>query len=68
MLDNDDGIAQITQPAKGSQQLVIITLVKSYGRFIQDIRHADQAGTDLGSQPDPLGFSSRERSGRAGKC
>ena len=57
MLYHNQGVAQIPQPLQGGQQLVIVPLMQTDGRLIQNIEHAYQAGTDLGSQPDPLAFT-----------
>jgi len=65
MLDNDHGIAQITQFSQGRKQAVVITLMQSDGGLIEHIHHAGEARTDLAGQPDALAFAARERSGRA---
>ena len=52
MLDNDQGVAQIPQVLQRPQQLIVVPLVQTDGRLVQNIQHAHQGRTDLGSQPD----------------
>ena len=58
MLYHDNGIAQIPQMLQRSQQLIIIPLMKSDTRLIQNICNTHQPGTDLRSQTDALRFPS----------
>ena len=61
MLDDDDRVADIGQMPQGADQPVVIALVEPDGRLVEDIAHADEAGTHLGRQPDALEFAARER-------
>ena len=67
VFDHDHGVPQVAQIFEGVQKFVIVPLVQADAGFVQDIAHADQAGTDLGSQADPLGLSAGEGRGRAGQ-
>ena len=60
MLHHKNGIAEIPQMQKRLQQLVIIPLVKSDTRLVQNIGNADQAGTNLGSKTDTLRLARTE--------
>ena len=65
MFDHDERIADITQMAEGLDEPVVVPLVKTNGRLIKDIEDAGEIGPDLGREPDPLRFSSREAPGAA---
>ena len=54
MFDDNHGIAQIPQVIQRIQKFVVVPLVKSDGRLIQNIGDSHQAGTDLGRQADAL--------------
>ena len=54
MFHNNQRIAQVTQVFERLEQPRIVSLVKPDGRFIQDIQHAYQTGTNLGGQADTL--------------
>ena len=60
VLDNDQGVAEVAQPLERRQQAVIVTLVQSDARFIQDIENTGESGTDLCGQTDPLRLASRK--------
>ena len=47
MLNDNDGIAQITQAFERAQQTGVIARVEPDGRFIQHVHHSDQTGADL---------------------
>ena len=49
------------------QEFVIIPLVETDARFIENIDYANQAGTNLGCQTDALGFAAGKGSGRPGQ-
>ena len=57
MLDNDQGVAQIPQVLQRAQELVVVPLVQTNGRLVQNIQHAHQGRTDLGGQPDTLALA-----------
>ena len=57
MLHNDQAVSKITQLHQRTKKSVIIPLVKSDARFIQNIGNSHQPGTDLGGQTDSLRFT-----------
>ena len=54
-------IAAVTKLFQGFYQAVIVALMKSDGRLVQDVQHTHETRTDLGCQANTLGFT-------AGKC
>ena len=67
MFNHDHCISQIPQTTQGSQQLVIISLMKSDTWLIQNISNAYQPRTDLSCQTDTLGFTAGQCSGSTGQ-
>ena len=67
MFDHDQGIAQITQTLQRCQKFVIILLMQTDTRFVQNIGNTYQTGTDLGRQTDTLCLSSGKCPGRSGQ-
>ena len=65
MLDDEHGVADVAQAAKGVEQLVVVALVQADGRLVQDIQDADEARADLRGQADALALAAGERRGRA---
>ena len=65
VLDDDERVAHVAQPDQGLDQPVVVALVQADGRLVQDVQHADQAGADLGGEPDALGLAAGEGAGRA---
>ena len=57
MLHHDHGVAQITHALKRIDQLLIVSLVQTDGRFVEHIQHAHQGGPDLRGQTDALRFT-----------
>ena len=43
MLNNQNGVAKVTQTFKGFKQAVIIALMQADGRFIKNVKNASQA-------------------------
>ena len=62
MLNDDDGIARITQTAERADQFGIVTLVQTDARLVQDIHNADERGADLRCEADSLCLTARKRS------
>ena len=58
VLDNDQGISQISEAFQCIQKLVIIPLVQADTRLIQDVGDADQTGSNLSREPYTLSFAS----------
>ena len=61
VLNHNDGIAQITQVDKRTQQTLVIALMQTDRRFIQHVHYADQTCADLACQTNTLGFAAGER-------
>ena len=67
VLDDDQGISQISQIFQCIQKLVIIPLVQTYTRLIQDIGDSDQTGADLSRESYALSLASGKSSRRSGQ-
>ena len=67
VLDDDERVAEVAQPGEGLDQPVVVALVQPDARLVEHVEHADQAGADLGGEPDALGLAAGERAGRAGR-
>ena len=52
------------QPDQRLDQPVVVALVQADRRLVEDVEDADQAGADLGGQPDPLRLAAGQRAGR----
>ena len=52
------------EPDQGLDQPVVVALVQPDRRLVEDVEDADQAGADLGGQPDPLRLAAGQRAGR----
>ena len=64
VLDDDQGVAEVLEPDQGLDQPVVVALVQADRRLVEDVEDADQAGADLGGQPDPLRLAAGQRAGR----
>ncbi len=65
VLDHDQRVAEVLQPDERLDQPVVVALVQPDRRLVQDVEHADQAGPDLGREPDALRLAARQRRCRA---
>ncbi len=63
VLHHDQRVAQATQPHQGLDQPVVVALVQADGGLVQHVEHPDQAGADLGGQPDALRLAAGEGAG-----
>ena len=54
VLDDDERVAEVAQPQQRVEQLLVVPLVQADRRLVEHVEHADQAGADLGGEPDPL--------------
>ena len=61
VFDHDQGVAEVPQPHQGVDQPAVVPLMQTDRRFVEDVEHTDQAGSDLGGQPDALGLPARQR-------
>ena len=64
VLHDDQRVAEVAQPQQGVEQLLVVPLVQADRRLVEHVQHADQAGADLGGEPDPLRLAARQRGGR----
>ena len=60
MFHHNQRIAVVSQRLQGFYELVVVSLMQSDGRLIQNVEYPHETGPDLGGQPDSLGFSSRQ--------
>ena len=63
VLDDDQRVAEVLEPDQGLDQPVVVALVQADRRLVEDVEDADQAGADLGGQPDPLRLAAGQRAG-----
>ena len=57
VLDDDDGVAEIAQPAERRQQLAVVALMQADRRLVEHVEHAGQVRADLRRQADALPFA-----------
>ena len=57
MLDDDDGIPQITELLQRMDEAHIVSLVEANARLIEDIEHLDELSTYLRRQTDTLALA-----------
>jgi len=62
---SDHGVAKIPQEGQGAEQSLIITLVQTDRRFVENIHNADQSGTNLAGKSDALRFTAGQGVGTA---
>ena len=60
VLDHNNGITQITQVDKRTQQTFVIALVQANRRLIQYVHYTDQTRADLACQANTLGLTTGE--------
>ena len=65
VLDDDERVAEVAQPGEGLDQPVVVALVQADARLVEHVEDADQAGADLGGEPDPLRLAAGQRAGRS---
>ena len=61
MLDHDDGVAEIAQLVKRGEQPLIVALVQTDARFVEDVEDAGELGADLRSEADALRLAAGKR-------
>ena len=61
VLDDDDGISEIAQPAQRGDQPVVIPLMQADARLVEHVKAAGETAADLRRQPDALRFAAAER-------
>ena len=57
MLDDDDGVASVTELKKRVDEPFIVDGVEADGRFIQNVGDADEVVPDLRGKVDALGLA-----------
>ena len=65
VLDDDQGVAEVSQSHEGLDQPVVVALMQADARLVEHVEHTDEAGTDLGREPDPLRLTAGQRAGRS---
>src|SRR5690606_9981681 len=61
VLDHDDRVPQVAELTERVEQTLVVTLVQTDRRLVQDVEDADQTAPDLRRETDPLRFPARER-------
>ena len=57
MLDDDDRVSQVPEASLGVEQPLIVTLVQTDARLVEDIQDADQSTADLRGKTNALGLA-----------
>ena len=65
VLDDDDAVAEIAQPAQRRDQAQVVALVQADRRLVEHVHDAGQLGAELRRQPDALRLAARQRRGGA---
>ena len=65
VLDDDDAVALVAQPAQRGQQAPVVALVQADRRLVEHVEDAGQVGADLRRQADALPFPAGQRRGAA---
>ena len=63
VLHHDQGVAELAEPDQGVDETTVVALVQTDAGLVEHVQHPDQAGADLGRQPDPLGLTTGEAAG-----
>ncbi len=61
VLHHDDRITQVAQFLQRTDQALVVPLVQTNRRFVEDIQHVDQLRTNLRGQSDALALTARQR-------
>ena len=65
VLDHDDGIPEIAQPAQRADEPVVVALMQADARLIEHVEDAGEPGADLRREPNALRFAAGERAALA---
>ena len=57
MLHDDNRVAQIAQAFKRGDKALVVALMQTDGRLVQDVQHAHEASANLRGQANALGFA-----------
>src|SRR5207244_10972968 len=61
VLDDDQGVAQVTQAEQRVDQAPVVPLVKADRRLVEDVEHTHQLRADLRGQADAVRLASAQR-------
>src|ERR1019366_9298250 len=61
VLDDDDGVAEVTKTRLRLDEARVVARVQADARLVEHVEHADQGRPDLRREPDALPFARRER-------
>ena len=65
VLDDDDGVAGVAQPAEQREQPVGVARVEADGRLVEHVQRVDQPGAERVGERDPLRLAAGQRAGLA---
>src|SRR5258706_2528926 len=65
VLDHDQRVALRLELLEHAEQDLVVAVVQSDGRLIEDVAHAAQVGAELRREPDALRLAARQRRRRA---
>src|SRR5690606_41038127 len=65
VLDDDHRVAEVAQVNQRVQQPLVIALVQTDRRLVEDVHDADEPRADLAREPDALRLAAGERIGAA---
>ncbi len=65
VLDDEHGVPEVAQADEGVDQPAVVALVQTDRRLVEHVQRADEAGPDLGGQPDALRLAAGEGAGVA---
>jgi hypothetical protein len=64
VLHHDQRVAQVAQSGQRLDEPPVVALVQADRRLVEDVEDADQAGADLGREPDALRLAAGQRARR----
>ena len=68
VLDDDQGVAEVLEPDQRLDQALVVALVQADRRLVEDVEDADEAGADLGREPDALRLAAGEGAASGGRA
>src|SRR5580658_2624957 len=64
VLDHQHGVAELLEALERREQALIVALMKSDRRLVEDVEHADEARADLSGETDTLALAAGEAARR----
>ena len=61
VFDDDNRVAQLSEPAQRRQQSIVVTRVQADRRLIENVEHSHEPGANLAGETNPLRFAPRKR-------